>query len=160
MNVFKKAQIRFMLIPILVCALLLFVVFSAIFSIAVNSSVTNAQKACKLNLNRNLENALENSFTDKCVTVAIFDSGEVLISKSNFFGDFPLEDLEDKIKNTNNNIVKINNIAFVYDKIEDTYQDMNVTRYAIYDFTAEDISSHTLANTLIIVYFLTLASQI
>lgn len=159
MNMFKKVQIKFLLIPVLVCALLMFVVFSFIFGVASTTSIKNAEKSVTISMSASLNTALNAGFYEKCITVIQTQSGETTSSKENFFvSEEKLGDLIQHIKNEKSSIVKYNDHVILVGSKSDNYLELPVVRYALYDFSSEYNSLKNLFNTLIAVYFITIVA--
>lgn len=154
---FKKVQIKFWLIPVLVCALLMLVVFSFIFGIASKSSTKNAEKSLEISLSTNLDTALNAGFYEKCITIYQTPNGDVASSKENYFvSEDNLDELVKYIQQENSSIIKFNGRVIMVGAKKDTYLELPVLRYALYDFSTEYASLQSLLKTLIAVYFVTI----
>ena len=157
MNMFKKVQIRFWLIPVLVCALLMLVVFSFIFGIASTSSAKNAEKSVAISLDANLDTALNAGFYEKCITIYQTQHGEISSSKENYFvSEDKLDELIEQIKQEKSSIIKFNGRVIMVGYKSDTYLELPVMRYALYDYSTEYATLQSLLKILIAVYFVTI----
>lgn len=155
MNMFHDAQLKFMLIPLLVCATLLFVVFSAIFAIASTTSLKSARDYVTDAQSVGTEKAMNSGYQFRCITVIEFADGQVLTSKDDFFANVNLSKLLDDAKDGSNNVIKAGELSLVVGYKNDLYNEYPVARYTIYDYSSERATINNLVLTLVVVYIIT-----
>lgn len=144
-----------MLIPLVVCATLLCVVFSAIFAIASTTSLKSARDYVTDAQSVVTERAMNSGYQFRCITVIEFSDGQVLTSKDDFFAGVDLPNLLDEIREDPGKVIKCGDLSLVVGYKNDVYSEYPVARYTIYDYSSERSTLNNLTLTLVVVYMIT-----
>ncbi|MGN0771213.1 MAG: sensor histidine kinase [Christensenellales bacterium] len=155
MNMFRSVQLKFMLIPLVVCALLLCVVFSAIFGIAASSSLSNAKDYVSDAQAVPTEKAMNAGFQSRCITVIECADGQIFTSRDDFFAGANLSEFIEAVKSSSSSVIKFSGMHLIVSCRNDSYNEYPVVRYTIYDYSTERSTLNSLTLTLVIVYIFT-----
>lgn len=162
MNLFRKVQIKFMLIPVCACAVLLLGVFAAIYLVSDSSAERYAQESIDKELGRTrgfeLAQPYENGEIEidrigRCMVIEVID-GIAYRTHFEFLSEEDAAALERAVLNSDSDRVEVGGREYRFGKADLPDR----TKYAIYDFTASARHIHALTVTLAIIYVVTISA--
>ena len=154
---FKRLNIKFLLIPLLLTGSLLLISFVTIFSITFSSTKDDINKSLEAGTISPSQNPQSGRFM--YIKKTISPSGDTQYAYYNFFGysNEELEEISESLKE-NDDKTKFGNVHFAYVVKAETLADgSKTTMYTIIDWTEQYNTILTLGITLLFVFFISLA---
>ncbi|MEG2561855.1 MAG: HAMP domain-containing sensor histidine kinase [Clostridia bacterium] len=159
MQMFRKVQLKFMLIPILVSACLLALVFGTIMGLTASIYARSAHIVLANAIDdKKGENAPAGS-RESCYCFVAIDSKIVEVSDNMLENLSSLKggELIRKVMETDKSIVKVDENCYRVMKVDVTIDGHTATKYAILDWTTDKESLNSLGRMLAIVYVLSIS---
>lgn len=159
MNMFRKVQLRFTLIPTLISAAMLAAIFSMIYFISFTSAQRLASAHIAMELGRYQTDDYFDVPSDRiglCMEITVQD-GVIESERMEMVAPDDRPDLVQRVLAVQKGKIELNGRTYYVDCAENLQTtDGLVTKYAIYDYTASQSHLRMLQITLTIVYILTI----